>query len=230
MTRKTFIDINCDLGEEAGNDEAVLPFVTSANIACGFHAGSPDEMRRVIKLCLQHDVGIGAHPGFNDRENFGRLEMQLRPAQVYDIVVEQIRTLRTIAGEQNAQLAHVKPHGALYNMAARDAQLADVIAAAVRDVDPALVLFGLANSQLIEAGKRAGLETAAEGFADRNYMPDGSLVPRTRGDAMIEDVARAVENALRLANSGWIDTICIHGDGPHAVEFARALHEALAHE
>lgn len=227
MTRKYSIDINCDLGEGAGNDEAILPFVDSANIACGAHAGSPAEMRRIVGLCIEHRVSIGAHPGFNDRPNFGRVELSLTPKEIYQLVTDQVASLRDIAGAEDAKLSHVKPHGALYNMAARDRELADAIATAIRDVESRLVFVGLAGSQMLEAGRQAGLQVAAEGFADRNYMPDGSLVPRTRSDALITDANEAVANALRLAESGGIDTICIHGDGPHAVQFAQLLHRAL---
>ncbi len=233
------IDINCDMGEGAGADEAVLPWITSANIACGFHAGEPAVMRRLVRLCGERGVAIGAHPGLRDSEGFGRRETGIAPEEAYDIVVYQTGALLGFAQAAGARLAHVKPHGALYNMAARDAALADAIATAVRDVDSALVLFGLAGSELSAAGQRAGIATAAEAFADRNYMPDGSLVSRQRTDAFVHDAAAATERVIRMVTAGHLtavdgsvvtlraDTVCIHGDGPNAAAMARSLREGL---
>ena len=236
MTR---IDINCDMGEGTGRDVAVLPWITSANIACGFHAGGPSMMRQLVHACKEHDVAIGAHPGLRDADGFGRRETSVHPDEAYDIVVYQIGALVAFARAAGVRLAHVKPHGALYNMAARDRALADAIATAVRDVDDALVLFGLAGSELIAAGQRAAITTGAEAFADRNYMPDGSLVPRGRPDAFVHDPAAATARVIRMVSDGVVtavdgsdvllkpDTICIHGDGPNAPEMARALRAGL---
>lgn len=234
------IDINCDLGEGAGNDEMLLPWITSANIACGFHAGSPAVMRSLVHACKGRGVAIGVHPGLRDAEGYGRREMQITPEDAYDVVVYQIGALLAFALAAGTRLAHVKPHGALYNMAARDRALADAIAEAVRAVDRSLVLFGLAGSELIAAGQRIGIATAAEVFADRNYMADGSLVPRDRADAFVHDPAVAAERVLRMVRDGRVtavggtevpvkpDTVCIHGDAPNAVAMARALHSALS--
>lgn len=238
------IDLNCDMGESfgayrIGADEAVLPYITSANIACGFHAGDPSVMRRTVAAALDHGVAIGAHPGLPDLVGFGRRAMDITPDEAYDLVVYQVGALFGFVAAAGARLQHVKPHGALYNMAARDEALADAIARAVRDVDVGLILFGLSASRLVDAGERAGLRTAAEAFADRAYLPDGSLVPRRRPDALITDPAEAVARVVRMVREGRVrsvdggdvairaETICIHGDGPHAAEFARRLREGL---
>lgn len=229
------VDINCDLGEAAGNDEAILPWITSANIACGFHAGEPRIMRELVRACADHGVAIGAHPGIRDAEGFGRREVRITPEEAYDIVVYQTGALMAFALAAGLTLVHVKPHGALYNMAARDAALADAVAVAVGAVDRSLVLFGLAGSELVAAGKRAGIVTAAEAFADRTYMADGSLVRRQRAGAFVHDPVAATERAVRMVREGRIasinggdvvlqpDTICIHGDGPDAADMAQAL-------
>jgi UPF0271 protein len=233
------IDLNCDLGEGAPHDAGLMPLVSSANIACGAHAGDEATMRRTIALALEHGVAIGAHPGYEDREHFGRIERNLPPSGVFQLVTTQIRTLQRLAAEQGAGLSHVKPHGALYNQASRDRALADAIAAAVRGIDPSLVLFGLAGGELLAAARAAGLPAASEVFADRTYRADGSLTPRSQPDALIHDEDAACRQVLRLVREGRVratdgtdivveaDTVCLHGDGPHAVPFARRLRQAL---
>lgn len=230
------IDLNCDLGEGAGHDAELMSLITSANIACGAHAGDEATMRATVALAQQHGVAIGAHPGFADRENFGRREIGLPPGELAKLVGDQIAALARLA-----PLTHVKPHGALYNLAARDAAVAKVIAEAVRATGAPLVLFALAGSELVRAGRAAGLQVAEEVFADRTYQRDGSLTPRSRADALIDDEARAVAQVLRMVREGKVratdgtdvsiraDTICVHGDGPHAVAFARLLRTELAH-
>ena len=234
------VDLNCDMGESfgpwrMGADDAVMPHITSANIACGFHGGDPGVMRRTVAAAKSAGVAIGAHPGLPDLVGFGRRTMDVTPAEVYDLVVYQIGALSAFGSAAGVKLQHVKPHGALYNMAAADVELSDAIAEAVRDVDRTLMLFGLAGSPMIHAGERAGLRTAQEVFADRNYMSDGSLVSRRRDDAMVTEVAEAADRALMMVREGKVrtvedsvisihaDTICIHGDGTHAVAFARAI-------
>lgn len=233
------VDLNCDLGEGVGDDAALMPLISSANIACGGHAGDDDTMRATIELALQHGVAIGAHPGYADRANFGRIELPLSPHEVRGLVLSQTQRLLTIAGQRGARLRHVKPHGALYNLAARDATVARAVADAVYEADPRLVLVGLAGSRLIEAGSTCGLSTLEEAFADRTYQSDGSLTPRSRSGALIADPVRAAAQALRLVQEGKTTatdgsevtvragTLCLHGDGAHALEFARAIRAAL---
>lgn len=234
------VDINCDMGESfgayrIGADDEVFPFITSANIACGFHGGDPAVMRTTIAKAAQRGVAIGAHPGLPDLIGFGRRNMDVTPEEAYDLVVYQVGALLGFARASDVPMQHVKAHGALYNMAAASAPLASAIARAVRDVDASLILFGLPGSHLVAEGERAGLRTACEVFADRNYMPDGSLVSRRRDDAYVQDADQAVQRAIRMAREGKVravdgqdiairvDTICIHGDGAHAAEFARRL-------
>ncbi|HET7563848.1 MAG TPA: 5-oxoprolinase subunit PxpA [Gemmatimonadaceae bacterium] len=241
------VDLNCDMGESfgawaMGADDEILPYITSANIACGFHAGDPGVMRRTVSAAVARGVAVGAHPGLPDLVGFGRRTMDVTPDEVYELVVYQTGALRGFAMAAGVALQHVKAHGALYNMAAAQPKLADAIACAVRDVDRELVLYGLAGSHLVSAGERAGLQTASEAFADRNYLGDGSLVPRRRADAMVSDAPEAARRAVRMVKEGRVrsvdgadiairaDTICIHGDGPHAAEFARALRSALEAE
>lgn len=226
------IDLNCDIGENfgvyrTGEDERLLDIVTSANIACGYHAGDPATMRRMVGLCAERGVAIGAHPGLPDMAGFGRREMAITPQEAYDMTVYQVGALYGFVHAEGAIMRHVKPHGALYNMAASDAALAEAIAEAVRRVDAALVLVGLAGSELIRAGERAGLLTAEEAFADRRYRPDGSLVPRREPDALIADADEAVRQVLRLAAEGRARTVCVHGDGPHALQFAAIVRQGL---
>jgi UPF0271 protein len=221
------IDLNCDLGEGAPNDAELMPLITSVNIACGAHAGDVTTMRHTLELARAHGVAAGAHPGYRDRANFGRRELALTPAEVFQLVREQIRDLQQVAAGLGMGLTHVKPHGALYNQAARDASVAEAIAAAVYETDPRLILFGLAGSALIAAAQARGLTAASEIFADRRYQPDGSLTPRSRPDALIADPDEACAQALRLIREGRAHTVCVHGDGPHAVMFARQLRSAL---
>jgi UPF0271 protein len=238
------IDLNCDMGESfgawrMGEDAAVMPHITSANIACGFHAGDPTTMRRTVTLAVQHGVAIGAHPSLPDLAGFGRREMQVSSNEAYALVAYQIGALDAFARAAGRRVTHVKPHGALYNMAAKDAALSDAIAAAVRDIDASLILVGLANSELPRAGERAGVRVAHEAFCDRRYEADGSLSPRGMDGAVIDDVDSAVAQGLALASRGEIaardgsalklrvDTLCIHGDKPDAATFAARLHAAL---
>jgi UPF0271 protein len=235
------IDLNADLGEtELERDAALLPYISSANIACGFHAGDPAYMAGLVALCKEHDVGIGAHPSYWDREHFGRRDLDVPPEEIHAIVQYQIGALQAIARSQSMPVRHVKPHGALYNRAAVDAVAAEAIARAVRDCDDGLILVGLANSRLLEAGRALGLRTAAEGFTDRRYTEHGLLVPRSQADALISDESEAMAQALAMAlersvstASGkrialTVQTLCLHGDGPHALRFAKALRQAFA--
>ncbi|TAM61663.1 MAG: LamB/YcsF family protein [Rhodanobacter sp.] len=238
------IDLNGDLGESfgawrMGEDAALLALVSSANIACGFHAGDPDIMRQTVALAIAHGVAIGAHVALPDLQGFGRREMAVTPAEAHALTLYQIGALHAFARAAGTRLAHVKPHGALYNMAARDAALAQAIAHAVRDFDPQLRLFALAGSALIDAGRSLGLAVAAEAFADRRYRSDGALQPRREAGAVIEDVEQATAQALGIARDGSVltvdggslrmqaDTLCLHGDGAHAVPFAHAVRAAL---
>jgi UPF0271 protein len=238
------IDLNCDAGESfgawrLGADDELLRHVSSASIACGFHAGDPSVMRRTVRTALEHGVSIGAHPGLPDLAGFGRRALDVTPEQAYELVLYQAGALLAFTLAAGARLAHVKPHGALYHMAARNRELADAIAAAVRDLDRSLVLYGLAGSELIAAGSAAGIATAAEAFADRNYLHDGSLVPRSRADARVQDPDAAAQRAVRMVEEGRVlsvdggdvvlrpDTLCIHGDAPGAAAIARAVRAAL---
>ncbi|HUA07685.1 MAG TPA: 5-oxoprolinase subunit PxpA [Candidatus Acidoferrales bacterium] len=224
MTR---IDLNADLGEGCGDDEALLAVVTSANVACGVHAGDQQIMEATVRAALARGVAIGAHPSYPDRENFGRVPMDRSPEEVSADVIAQTRTLAAIARSQGARLRHVKAHGALYNVAARDRSIADAISRAVLAVDPQLAIVGLAGGEQLASAREHGLRAVAEVFADRAYQPDGTLVPRDRPGAMIGDVETAVAQALAFASSGKGETICLHGDGPHALTFARSIRRAL---
>jgi len=233
------VDLNCDLGEGAGHDAALMPLITSANIACGAHAGDEATMRATVALAQRHGVAIGAHPGFADRENFGRRERPVSPSEVHQLVYEQVRQLQLIVRGAGARVSHVKLHGALYNLAAREPRLAQAAVEAIYEVDPRLVMFGLAGSQLIAAGDACGVAVASEVFADRTYQADGSLTPRSRPDALITDESGAVVQVLRMVREGKVratdgtdvaistDTICLHGDGAQPVEFARRLRQEL---
>jgi UPF0271 protein len=240
----TTIDINCDLGEsfgawQMGDDAALLAVVSSANIACGFHAGDPDIMRHTVATAVEHHVAIGAHVSLPDLQGFGRREMSVTPNEAYAMTLYQVGALYGFTQAAGARLHHVKPHGALYNMAARDMKLAEAIARAVRDFDPGLWLFGLAGSALPEAGRAIGLAVAAEAFADRGYRADGSLQPRREPGAVISESDQAIAQAMAMAREGKVravdgsivtlkaDTLCVHGDGTHAVAFARNLRAAL---
>lgn len=238
------IDLNCDLGESfgawrMGEDAELLALVSSANIACGFHAGDATIMQHTVAMAAERGVAIGAHVSLPDLQGFGRREMAVTPAEAHAMTLYQLGALHAFARAAHARVAHVKPHGALYNMAARDRALADAIADAVRSFDPTLRLFGLAGSALLDAGRAAGLAVVSEAFADRRYRADGSLQPRREANAVIRDDAEATTQALRMATEGAVtavdgcevmleaDTLCVHGDGAHAVAFARALRAAL---
>lgn len=234
------IDLNCDLGEGAGHDAELMPLITSANIACGAHAGDEATMRATVLLALQHGVAIGAHPGYADREHFGRRELALKPDAVCDLVATQTRALQQIATECGGRVVQVKPHGALYNLASRDAVVARAVAEGVRACGTELILFGLAGGALIAAGAACGLRVAQEVFADRTYQADGSLTPRSQSGALIADETIAVAQARRFVAEGRVravsggevnvraDTLCLHGDGAHAVTFARKIRAEFA--
>jgi UPF0271 protein len=242
MTLK--IDLNCDMGESfgawpMGQDESIMAHISSANIACGYHAGDATTMRKTVACALAHGVAIGAHPGLPDLQGFGRRFMQITEQQAYDMVVVQVGALAGVAASQGARLHHVKAHGMLYNMAAKDVALARGIAKAVHDVDAELVLYGLAGSHLISEGQALGLTTASEVFSDRSYQADGSLTPRDQPGALITEVATSIEQVLRMVHEGVViaqdgtrvpvraDTLCIHGDKPQAPELAQAIRAAL---
>jgi UPF0271 protein len=230
----SYIDFNCDLGEGARNDAGLMPLITSANIACGGHAGDKATMRATVALAQKHGVAIGAHPGFPDREHFGRRELVMSAEEIWATVMIQIVALRAFA-----PLRHVKPHGALYNLAARDATVAGVVADAVLAVDKNIVLFALAGSELVNAGRARGLRVAGEVFADRTYQADGSLTPRSLPGALIQDENTMVAQVLCVIREGKVratdgadvpvkaDTVCLHGDGPNAVAFARRLNAEI---
>ncbi|RZK81829.1 MAG: LamB/YcsF family protein, partial [Pedobacter sp.] len=196
-------DLNCDMGEgfgvfNIGNDEAIMPYISSVNIACGFHAGDPSVMRNTVAHAINHDLLIGAHPGFADLQGFGRREIKLSGTEIYDMVVYQIGALMAVVSAQGGKLHHVKPHGALYNMAARDSEMAKHIAQAIFDVDDSLVLYGLSGSQLILAGKALGLKVANEVFADRTYQSDGSLTSRSNPNSLISDHKKAINQVIKM--------------------------------
>ena len=236
------IDLNADLGEGAGHDDELFELISSANIATGFHAGDADTMHAAVSIAKAHGVAVGAHPSFFDRENFGRKELEIPDQEVFDAVAYQLGIFQAIASALDVQPNHVKPHGALYNMAVHDERLADAIARAIASVDPKLILFAPDNSELARAGEAHGLQIAREIFADRNYLNDGWLVPRTRSDALLRDPKEAAQRVLRMLREGKVrsvegrdvnvrgETICVHGDTPGAVEFARELRTQLEHD
>lgn len=238
------IDLNCDMGESTahqiiGDDQGIMPFISSANIACGMHGGDEQVMAATIDLAKQFQVAIGAHPSFADKENFGRKEMELDPAEIQTLIMKQVADIKRIAESKGAAVTHVKPHGALYNMAARRQDYAEAIVDAVMSIDPTLVLFGLSGSLMLRAADQIGLAYCAEVFADRSYQDDGSLTPRTQPGAVITQVEQAVqqvigmvkEGRVRSMNGRWItlraDTICIHGDTPGAADYAKAIRLGL---
>jgi UPF0271 protein len=239
---KADLDFNCDLGEGCGDDAAIIPLLSSANIACGFHAGDAVSMHDTVALCHRHGVAIGAHPSLPDREGFGRRELPVTPEAAYAFTLYQLGALAAIAGAQGARVRHLKPHGALYNLAARDRTIADAIAAATRDFDRDLWLVGLSGSALTTAGEAAGLRVAHEAFAERRYEADGRLTPRSQPDAVIDTVKQSLAQVRRLLREGVViartgervalrmDTLCLHGDRPDAAAFARALRETLQAE
>ena len=201
--------------------------ITSANVACGVHAGNVATMRETVLLAMEHGVAIGAHPSFPDREHFGRREMQLRSEEIRDVVIRQIEALAAVASSEGIRLIHVKPHGALYNVAVRDRRVADTIAGAVASIDPSLILLGLPGSALVAAGRTVGLHTAGEAFADRAYRADGTLVPRTEPGAVIHDPEEVLARVGSLAARPDVDTICVHGDTPGAAELTRRIRAGL---
>ncbi|MFI5174887.1 MAG: LamB/YcsF family protein [Terriglobia bacterium] len=238
------IDLNCDMGEsfgawKMGTDEAIMPFITSVNIACGFHGGDPDTMRRTVESALRHGVAVGVHPGFPDLIGFGRRDMNVTPEEARNFVLYQVGALSAFVRAQGGRLSHVKPHGALYHRAARDAQLASAIALAVKEFDPSLIFIGLANSELVHSGERIGLRVASEVFADRTYQSDGSLTSRRLPQAMVKDPREAAARVVRMVREGKVktldgqdysvraDTVCIHGDTPGALEFAHTVRQEL---
>jgi len=231
--------INCDMGEGMDNDELIMPYIHAANIACGYHAGDAATMERTIESCLKYGVAVGAHVSFFDRDNFGRSEMDLSKDELYDLVTQQLYLFGEIAEEMGAKVIHVKPHGALYNMSAKDPAIAATIAKAVKEFDPSLVLFGLSGSYSITEAKTIGLQTASEAFADRSYQDNGSLTPRSKPGALLGDAGKVVQQVLQMIKEGTVtsvngktipilaETICIHGDGEHAVEFAKAIYNCI---
>ena len=238
------VDINSDLGESygaytVGNDKEVLKYISSANIACGYHAGDHNVMFETVRLSKNYRVQIGAHPGLPDIPGFGRREMNLSAREIYNLVIYQIGSLAAVCKVNGTVLAHVKPHGALYNMAAKNLEIAKAIAATVFDFDPGLVLFGLAGSELVKAGEEKGLIVAQEVFADRTYQPDGTLTPRTKENALIHDTQIAINRVIRMIKEGKVaavdgadvkikaDSVCVHGDSPKALEFVTELKQAL---
>ncbi len=238
------VDLNCDLGESfgayvMGMDDKVIPHITSANVACGYHASDPAVMEKTVALCKAHHVAVGAHPGFPDLMGFGRREMRISPAEARAYILYQLGALEAFCRAAGVKMHHVKPHGALYNMAARDAALAGAVCQAVRDYDKSLVLLALAGSEMVQAAQESGLPVAQEVFADRGYEEDGSLVARGRPGAMITDEGEAIARVVRMVTEGKVkavtgrdvpvraDSICIHGDGEHALAFAQRIREAL---
>ena len=236
------IDLNCDLGEGFGNEEAILPFISSANIACGYHAGDENTIWQTVELCIKNNVAIGAHPSFLDKINFGRAELNTDAADIYDLVTQQLIILDEIVSELETSIHHVKPHGALYNLSAKDKKVAGAIANAVKDFNHQLILFGLSGSHSIAEAKKIGLKICNEVFADRIYLDDGSLMPRTIYGAVITDIDKVVQQAVQLVKDGTAttvtgktiklsaDTICIHGDGVYAVDFVKAIHNKFKKE
>ncbi len=237
-------DFNCDMGESygawtMGNDKAIMPYVTSVNIACGFHGGDAHIMRKTVASAIKHKINIGAHPGLNDLPGFGRRAFPVSPEQAYDLVVVQVGALAAVAKTQGARLHHVKTHGALYNMAANNNALSQAIAQAVLDVDDTLVLYALANSRQAHIAQEMGLQVAHEVFADRSYQDDGTLTPRGMPGAIISDPQQAIQQLVTMLEKGHVitlsgkqvpiraDTLCIHGDQPDAAHFARQIHETL---
>lgn len=238
------IDLNCDLGESFGNytcgmDEEIIPFITSANVACGFHASDPVVMQKTVKAAKANHVRVGAHPGFPDLGGFGRRNMALSPAEVTAIIVYQIGALTAFCTANGIEMQHVKPHGALYNMAVKDAHLANAICEGIASVNPALILLGPAGSELEKAARETALPYAREFFADRAYEEDGTLVPRSRPGAVLSDKEAAVRRVIRMIKDGCVtavtgkeiaaeaDSICVHGDNPSALLFTQSIHAAL---
>jgi 5-oxoprolinase (ATP-hydrolysing) subunit A len=242
MSKK--IDLNCDMGESfgawrMGNDAALMDYVSSVNIACGFHAGDSTVIRKTVETAIKKGVSVGAHPSFPDLQGFGRREMKLSTEEIFDIVLYQISAVKGIGESMGIKLHHVKPHGALYNQAARDEKLAAAVAKAVKSIDKNLILYGLSGSHLISEAEKIGLVTASEVFADRTYTNDGNLTPRSESNALIADTEQAVAQVLQMIGDQTVtattgekipikaDTVCIHGDGENALEFAKTIRESL---
>lgn len=241
------VDLNCDMGEAFGNypmsnDDVLFNYITSANIACGFHAGDPQVMQHTVNMAIKKGVAIGAHPGLPDLQGFGRREMKISANEAYQLTLYQIGALYGFVKAAGGKLNHVKAHGALYNMAAKDAVLAKAIVQAVHDFDSTLILYGLAASEMIEAAKKMGIVSASEVFADRTYQDDGSLTPRTQPDALITDQQQSINQVLLMVKHQQVisvnkktiplkaETLCLHGDGAHAVEFAKTINQQLKKE
>ena len=236
---KQWVDLNCDLGEGCNTDESIMPFISSANIACGYHAGDEATIKKTLSLAKAFQVGVGAHPSYPDRANFGRKEMNLPFQEIKSLVIEQVRLVQSLAAAMGLSLQHVKPHGALYNKAAKDEETAIALAEAVHTIDPSLILFGLANSESGKAAKKMGLQFYNEVFADRTYTDQGLLTPRTEVNAMITTDEEAIRQVLQMlqeetvtSTNGKIipiqaDTICIHGDGEHAVSFVKHINTLI---
>lgn len=241
------VDLNCDMGEAFGNyampnDELLLDYITSANIACGFHAGDPHVMQQTVTLAIKKGVAIGAHPGLPDLQGFGRREIKVSPSEAYQLTLYQTGALYAFVKAAGGKLHHVKPHGALYNMAAKEPALAQAIVQAVVDFDPKLIFYGLAGSHMITAAEKAGLTTASEVFADRTYQDDGSLTPRTQSNALITEEHQSIAQVLLMVKQQQVistgakpialkaDTLCLHGDGAHAIEFAQTISQRLKAE
>lgn len=241
------IDLNCDLGEAFGNysfggDKDIIPLITSANIACGFHAGDENVMNETIQLAKENNVGIGAHPGLPDLQGFGRRKMDIKSKEIYNLVVYQLGALNGFCKIHGTRINHVKPHGALYNMGAKNKEIAQAIAQAVYDFDKSLVLVGLSNTLLISEAEALGLRTASEVFADRRYEDDGQLVSRQESDATITNTDEALQQVLKMVTENKVvskngkeidlqaDTICVHGDGAHALDFVTQIRKKLTKE
>ncbi len=237
------IDLNADMGEGMDNDALLMPWISSANIACGGHAGDKDLMRRTVELASRHGVAAGAHPSYPDRKNFGRTDLlgtAITLKDIRPIVIEQVQSLMEVCRELSVRLKHVKPHGALYNRAARDPELATELVGAIRECNPSLIIYGLSGSIMAKAAFHAGMTFVHEVFADRTYQADGSLTPRSHANALIASKEQAASQVWQMLNERTVSTIggtaipinaesvCIHGDGPHAVEFAQNIYQALA--
>lgn len=238
------VDLNSDLGEsfgayKIGQDDLIMRYITSANIACGYHAGDHNVIHQAVKKAIERNVGLGAHPGLHDLIGFGRRTMQVDAQDIYNLTVYQLGAMQAFAQINKCELCHVKPHGALYNMASIDDEIAHAIAEAVYDVNPKLILFGLSGQELIKIGRKVGLKVAAEVFADRTYQPDGTLTSRKEARAMIDDMEEAISRVIRMVTEGKVeavdgsdidicaDTVCVHGDEPTALEFVKRLREGL---
>lgn len=241
------VDLNCDLGESFGNytcglDGEVIPYISSANVACGFHASDPLVMEKTVALAKQYGVCVGAHPGYPDLVGFGRRNMSVSPAEVKAMVQYQIGALQAFCKAKGLRMQHVKPHGAMYNMAGKDTALAEAICQGIYEVDPDLILLGLSGSEMLKAAERTGLRSAREVFADRAYEEDGSLVARRKEGAMITDEAEAIRRVIRMVKEGKVtaitgrdievraDSVCVHGDGPKALAFVQKIRQALIEE